>query len=122
MSNEFEKIGGIYFRKDQIETAIYGGGLNGSHSVTLKNGSIFVFEQQPKGKYPDYVLDGMPAERPSIEVQEDGKVWINQCDIAQINNCEGKKDFYAIHDSKVGKLNLEEQDAYILLSDSKIGK
>ena len=115
MSNDYVKIGGVYFREDQVKSAIYGGGLNGSHNVELKNGSLFVFAecQQPKSKYPEHVLDNMPDERPSVEIQEDGKVRVQQCNIELINNCEGKKDFYILDKSNVNKLNLEEQDGFI---------
>lgn len=113
MSNDYVKIGGIYFREDQVKSATYGGGLNGSHNVELMNGSLFVFGQQPKNKYPEHVLDNMPDERPSVEIQEDGKVRVQQCNIGLINNCEGKKDFYILDKSNVNKLNLEEQDRII---------
>ena len=112
MSNDYVKIGGIYFREDQVKSATYGGGLNGSHNVELMNGSLFVFGQQPAGKFPDYVLeyDGFEEERPSVEIRENGKICVRKSDIELINNCKGKKDFYEIIDSNVNKLNLEEQD------------
>ena len=115
MTTDYVNYGGIYFKKDQVKDAFYGGGLNGTHNVTLKNGSLFSFKQQPESNVPKYILDGFPdASRASIVIEKNGSIRVNKCNLDGLYNCKGKKDTYLLDNTTVNNLNLEMQDEFVI--------